>query len=154
MHFWLSFKFYTPSYYFLKKPHSHPNGFNWGHQCSWTLTPAKNMQVSVIQYDDHNRKVPGLSQGLNLPCLRILGWMGEQIRCQHIVQPALQLLNQFTPQLSQFSYIWTLMQKSILIYYIWTVKWVKMLCTWTTATAVVTKIIINVMHMARLQTKS
>ena len=22
------------------KPHSHPNGFYWGHQCTWTLTPA------------------------------------------------------------------------------------------------------------------
>jgi len=29
------------------KPHSHPNGFYWGHQCSWTLTPDNSMQVSI-----------------------------------------------------------------------------------------------------------
>ena len=27
------------------KPHSHRNGFYWGHQCSWTLTPANRMQA-------------------------------------------------------------------------------------------------------------
>ena len=26
------------------KPHSHPNGLNWGHQYSRTLTPVSNMQ--------------------------------------------------------------------------------------------------------------
>ena len=31
------------------KPHSHPNRFYWGHQYSWTLTPAKSMQVSIMQ---------------------------------------------------------------------------------------------------------
>ena len=30
----------------FKKPNSHPNGFHWGHQCSWALTPANSMQVS------------------------------------------------------------------------------------------------------------
>ena len=33
--------------------HFHPNGFYWGHQCSWTLTPTS------------------------------LGWMGDQLRCQY-----------------------------------------------------------------------
>ena len=37
------------------KPHSHPNGFYWVHQCSWTLT-ANSMQVSIMQFDDHNMK--------------------------------------------------------------------------------------------------
>ena len=27
------------------RSNSHPNGFYWGHKCSWTLTPAKSMQV-------------------------------------------------------------------------------------------------------------
>ena len=26
------------------KPHSHPNGFYWGPQCSWTITSANSMQ--------------------------------------------------------------------------------------------------------------
>ena len=30
-------------------------GFYWRHQCSWTLTPANNMQVHNMQSDDHNR---------------------------------------------------------------------------------------------------
>ena len=38
------------------KPHSHPSGFYWGHQCSWTLTPANSMQVSIMQFDNCNRK--------------------------------------------------------------------------------------------------
>ena len=33
------------------KPHSHPNGFYWGHQCSWTLTPANSLQVTIMQSD-------------------------------------------------------------------------------------------------------
>ena len=34
----------------IKSPTStaHPNGFYWGHQCSWTLTPANNMQCFYI----------------------------------------------------------------------------------------------------------
>ena len=24
-------------------PHSHPNGFYWSHQCSWTFTPANSI---------------------------------------------------------------------------------------------------------------
>ena len=36
-------------YCFLLKPHSHHNGFYWGLQCSWTLTPANSMQVSIMQ---------------------------------------------------------------------------------------------------------
>ena len=35
---------------------SHPNGFYWGHQCSWTLTPANSMQVSIMQSENCNRK--------------------------------------------------------------------------------------------------
>ena len=38
------------------KPHSHPYGFYWGHQCSWTLTPVNSMQVSIMQSDNCNRK--------------------------------------------------------------------------------------------------
>ena len=30
--------------------HSHPSGFHWGHQCSWTLTSANSMQVSNIEF--------------------------------------------------------------------------------------------------------
>ena len=41
---------------FYIKPHYHPNGFYWGHQCSWTLTPANSMQVSIMQFDNCNRK--------------------------------------------------------------------------------------------------
>ena len=37
-------------------PLSHPNGFYWVHQCSWSLAPANSMQVSNIQSDDCNRK--------------------------------------------------------------------------------------------------
>ena len=33
-----------------------PNGFYWGHQCSWTLTPTNSMQVSIVQFDNCNRK--------------------------------------------------------------------------------------------------
>ena len=56
-----------------------------GHQCSWTLTPANRMQVSILQFDNCNRKYPGPCQGLNLPRPRSLRRMGEQIRCQHIL---------------------------------------------------------------------
>ena len=41
---------------FFLKPHSHPNCFYWGHQCSWILTPANSMQVSIMQFDNCNRK--------------------------------------------------------------------------------------------------
>ena len=47
---------------FFIKPHSNPNGFYWGHQCSWTLTPANSMQVSIMQFDNCNRKKPGSKQ--------------------------------------------------------------------------------------------
>ena len=43
------------------KPHSHPNGFYWGHQCSLTPTPANSINVFNMQSsDDCNRKEPGL----------------------------------------------------------------------------------------------
>ena len=38
------------------KAHSHPNGFYYGHKCSWTLTQPNSMQVSIMQSDDRNRK--------------------------------------------------------------------------------------------------
>ena len=38
------------------KPHSHHNDFYWGRQCSWTLTLANSMQVSIMQFDNCNRK--------------------------------------------------------------------------------------------------
>ena len=31
------------------KPNFHLIGFYWGHQCSWTLTQANSMQVSIVQ---------------------------------------------------------------------------------------------------------
>ena len=37
-----------PLIHFFIKSNSHHDGFYWGHQCSWTLTPANNMQVSNI----------------------------------------------------------------------------------------------------------
>ena len=40
----------------LLKPHSHPNGFYWGHQLPRTLTPANSMKVSIMQSDNCNRK--------------------------------------------------------------------------------------------------
>ena len=60
----------------MKKTDYLPYGFYWGHQCSWTLTPANSMQVSNMQSDDSNRKESSPMQGLNLPCPRSLGWMG------------------------------------------------------------------------------
>ena len=57
---------------FFIKLHSHPDGFQWGHQCSWTLTTVNSMQVSIMQPDDCNRKHKGLSQGLNQPCPKSL----------------------------------------------------------------------------------
>ena len=44
---------YYNSTIFLK-PHSHPNGFYWGHH--WTLTPANSMQVPIMQSDNCNIK--------------------------------------------------------------------------------------------------
>ena len=41
---------------FLKLNNSQPNSFYWGHQYSWTLTPANSMQVSIMQSDNCNRK--------------------------------------------------------------------------------------------------
>ena len=34
----------------------HPNGFYWGHQCSWTFAQANGMEVSNMQSDDCKRK--------------------------------------------------------------------------------------------------
>ena len=70
---------------FFLKHNYHHSGFYLGQQCSWTLTPANSMQDSIMQSDDRNRKKLGLRQAFNLPRLRSLGWMGEQIRCQHIL---------------------------------------------------------------------
>ena len=50
---------------------SHPTGFYWGHQCSWTLTPVNSMQVSNMQSDNCNIKKTGTRHGLNLLCPRI-----------------------------------------------------------------------------------
>ena len=55
----------SPNIVFIKS-HSHPYGFYWDLQCSWTLIPANSMQVSKMQSDGCNRKQPGLRQGLNL----------------------------------------------------------------------------------------
>lgn len=42
--------------YFFNNPHSQPNCFYRGHQCSCTLAPANSMQIPNIQSDDCNRK--------------------------------------------------------------------------------------------------
>ena len=47
-------------------PHSHLDGFYWGHQYLWTLTQAYIMQVSNMESVNCSRKQPGLCQGLNL----------------------------------------------------------------------------------------
>ena len=39
----------------LLKTYSHPNGFYLGHRCSWTLTQANSVQVSIMQSGDLNR---------------------------------------------------------------------------------------------------
>ena len=31
------------------KPRSHPNGFYWGHQRSWTLTPSNSLQNKLLR---------------------------------------------------------------------------------------------------------
>ena len=42
---------------FFIKPHSHPNGFFYvTNECSWSLTPANSMQVTIMQSDDCNRR--------------------------------------------------------------------------------------------------
>ena len=33
------------------KTNSQPNGFCWGHQCSWTLTPAKGLNKTLFFKD-------------------------------------------------------------------------------------------------------
>ena len=40
-------------FFFFFKPHSHSNGVYWGHQCSWTFTPANSIQVSIMKSDDY-----------------------------------------------------------------------------------------------------
>ena len=77
-HLKLSSNWHSKHHYFLYNPHSHPNGFYQGHQCSWTLTPANTIQVSIMQFDNCNRKYPCLWQDLNLICPRSLVWMGAQ----------------------------------------------------------------------------
>ena len=42
----------------------------WGHQCSWTLTPASSMPITIIQSDDCNQAY--IRQCLNLLCQE--GW--------------------------------------------------------------------------------
>ena len=58
-------------------PHSHPNGFNWGHQCLWTLTPGNSMEVSNMKYIQSSmlsffdiKSFPTYVWGLNLGKLR------------------------------------------------------------------------------------
>ena len=40
-----------PAHQLVLYLHSHPNGYYWGHQCSWTLTPANSMQVWQLQQE-------------------------------------------------------------------------------------------------------
>ena len=47
----------TDVYLFLK-PHSHLNGFYWGHQCSWIAAPANIVQAFKMQSDDLNWTQP------------------------------------------------------------------------------------------------
>ena len=49
-------QFAIAKYSFLLKSPIPPDGFYWGHQCSWTLTPANSMQASIMQFDNCNRK--------------------------------------------------------------------------------------------------
>ena len=72
----------------LYKPHSHPNGFYWSHQCSCSLTPANRIQTSITQSCNHNRIEPGPRQGLNFAQEVWVDW--GAIRCQQI------LVRQFT----------------------------------------------------------
>ena len=51
---------------FYIKHHSHPNGFYWGHQCSWTLAPANSMQVSIMQLNQLIQPAVWLSSGSRL----------------------------------------------------------------------------------------
>ena len=53
----LASKFWTNLIIILKqlKPHSLPPvGFYWSHQCSWTLTTANSMQVSITPSDNRH----------------------------------------------------------------------------------------------------
>ena len=62
------------------KFHSHPFGFYWGHQCSWTQ--PSSMQVSIMKSNNHNPKLPWpcLGQGLNRHRPRSLGgWWCNQV---------------------------------------------------------------------------
>ena len=49
---------YTYFFVYLTPTTYHPNGFCWGHQCSWTLTPANSMKVSSM----HRRAAKGSNQ--------------------------------------------------------------------------------------------
>ena len=69
------------------KPHSHPNGFYWGHQCSWTLTLAKSMKVSIMQSDDRNRIVWNLKFNSSSKA-GLTTWSATLIHNQHILQSA------------------------------------------------------------------
>ena len=79
----------------FNNPHSQPSGFYWSHECSWTLTSANRMQVSNIQSYDHNRKHPGLRQGLKVLCLRSQRWTGGG--SNHVPTYLGQLLHLYSP---------------------------------------------------------
>ena len=59
------------------KPCSHPSGFYWGHQCSWTLTRVNSMKISIIQSSSlfvyFQSAVPSLVWQLMIMMYRHLG---------------------------------------------------------------------------------
>ena len=57
------------------QPRSHPNGFYWGQQCSWTLTPANSMQV-------FKTLLPSLLSRLEVK-LEIQTWTKRGWKCSH-----------------------------------------------------------------------
>ena len=86
--------------WFFSKPHSHPDWFCWGHQCSWTLTPANTEQVSIMQ---SVRTWLGLRRGLNLPRPRSLGWMRSNW-FSLLLSKALWWMNRGTRYISWYLY--------------------------------------------------
>ena len=71
--------------FFLIQPHSHLMAFTGvtnAHGPSPQPTACRSPSYSLATATGSNQAT---KQVLNLPCPRSLGWMGEQIRCQHIL---------------------------------------------------------------------
>ena len=75
-------------------PQSNANCFYWGHQCSWTFTPADGRQIYNMDWKsccaltwpkDHHHHSPPISKNLQyLRCFRLISehceWVGRMIR--------------------------------------------------------------------------